>query len=82
MNSTTVRVSDETRSTLRELARRTGEPMQTILDRAVAEYRRRCFFAELQDAFSALRNDPDAWAAERAERAEWDATLGDGLGAE
>jgi hypothetical protein len=30
-------------------------------------------------AYAALRADPEAWAAELAERALWDATLLDGL---
>jgi hypothetical protein len=30
-------------------------------------------------AYAALKSDPDAWQAELAERAEWDAALADGL---
>jgi hypothetical protein len=53
--------------------------MQAIVEQAVEEYRRRCFFEELHEAFAALRRDPMAWQEELAERAEWDATLADGL---
>lgn len=79
MAGATVRVTEETRETLRELASRTGEPMQAILQRAVEDYRRRWFFDELNRAFAALRADPQAWAEELAEREAWDATIADGL---
>lgn len=77
-----VRVSEKTLHTLRELAARSGQPMQVIVDRAVEEYRRRCFFDELSSAFAALRHDPKAWSEELAERATWDTALGDGLAEE
>ena len=47
MASTTVRVSEETHELLRKLAAATGEPLQRVLERAVENYRREQFFAEL-----------------------------------
>jgi predicted transcriptional regulator len=82
MAGATVRVSEETRNVLRDLAARTGQPMQAILERAVEDYRRRCFFEEMNRAFAALRADPQAWADELQERATWDVALADGLGEE
>ena len=79
MPSTTVRISPAAHDALRELAARSGEPMQTVLDRAIESYRRRRFLEDLNAAFLALREDPGAWAAELAEREAWDATLADGL---
>jgi predicted transcriptional regulator len=79
MASSTVRVSEATRATLRELASQTGLSMQEVLDRAVDEYRRRSFFEALNRAFTALRNDPQAWAEELEERKAWEGTLADGL---
>jgi hypothetical protein len=58
----TVRVRKETQTVLRELAVSEGKPMQTILD----------------VAYATLRNNPEAWKAELAERKEWDATMADG----
>jgi predicted transcriptional regulator len=79
MASTTVRVSTETHELLRKLAEATGEPLQRVLERAVETYRREQFFAELDAAYERLQADPVAREEELAERAEWEATLADGL---
>ncbi len=79
MVSTTVRISDATRTKLRELAARTGQSMQEIVDQAVEEYRRRRFFDEVNAAYAALRQNPDEWQAEMAERRQLEGTLADGL---
>ncbi len=80
MGSTTVRISEETRVTLRELAAATGEPMHRVLERAVDSYRRARFFTELDAAYASLRADPEGWAEELQERADLEGTLGDDLG--
>ena len=77
--STTVRVSEHTHELLHKLAAATGEPLQKVLERAVENYRREQFYAEFNTAYERLRADPVAWEEELAERAEWDATLADGL---
>jgi predicted DNA-binding protein len=79
MASTTVRVSEHTHELLHKLAAATGEPLQKVLERAVENYRREQFYAEFNTAYERLRADPVAWEEELAERAEWDATLADGL---
>ena len=79
MASTTVRVSEHTHELLRKLAAASGEPLQKVLERAVEHYRREQFYAEFNAAFERLKADPVAWEEELAERAEWDATLADGL---
>lgn len=79
MASSTVRISEEKREVLRELAAWTGEPMQTVLERAIERYRREVFLQRVNDGFARLRADPVAWQEELAEREEWDVTLGDGL---
>jgi hypothetical protein len=79
MNSTTVRITEETREALRQMAREANAPMQEVLARAVEAYRRQCFLERANDAYAELRADPVAWQEELAERALWDATLADGL---
>jgi hypothetical protein len=64
---------------LRKLAAASGEPLQKVLERAVENYGREQFYAEFNAAFERLKADPVAWEEELAERAEWDATLADGL---
>lgn len=79
MSSATVRISDKSRNTLRELASKSGEPMQSVLDRIIEEHRRRVFLDEVNAAYARIRQDPEAWAEVLNERAKWDATLMDGL---
>jgi hypothetical protein len=75
----TVRISDAARGTLRELARAEGKSMSAVLDEAVEVLRRQRFLEQVNAAYAALRDDPEAWEEFDAERREWDATLDDGL---
>jgi len=52
--------------------------MQTVLDKAIEQYRRDTFFRELNESYLRLQADPDAWKEELAERQAWDTTLMDG----
>ena len=79
MATTTVRLAETTRDTLRQLAAQTGQPMSVVLEMAVECYRRQCIFDQANAAYAALRFDPEAWAEELAERQEWEGTLGDDL---
>lgn len=79
MPSKTIRISDTSRNILRELATREGESMQTILEKAIEDYRRRRFLEEVNKAYTTLRQNHEAWEEVEKERAEWDITLRDGL---
>lgn len=79
MSGTTVRIAETTRDKLRDIAAREKKPMHVILDRAIEDYRRKCFLEEANRAYAALRQDASAWQAEQEERKAWDTTLGDGL---
>ncbi|MBI4317092.1 MAG: ribbon-helix-helix protein, CopG family [Chloroflexi bacterium] len=79
MPSTTVRISDTARETLRELAARTGRSMQDVLETAIDAYRRQQFFDEVDAAFRALKESPEEWQAEIEEREAVDGSLADGL---
>jgi hypothetical protein len=79
MSQTTVRISEATHHLLKELSRAKQEPMQAILEIAVEEYRRRHFLESVNEAYAALRSDDQAWTQMRAEQAQWDKTLSDGL---
>ena len=72
-----LRIGDRTHQMLRELARLEGTSMQVVLDRALAEYKKKRFFDSLGAAFGALKNDPKAWAEEQQERQAWAHTLSD-----
>ncbi len=79
MANATVPISEAAREKLQELAPQTGESMESILDKAIDEYRRRRFLEDANAAFAALRADPDAWREELEGRRPWEATLTDGL---
>ncbi|MST32900.1 hypothetical protein GHK86_09235 [Acidimicrobiaceae bacterium USS-CC1] len=75
--STTIRVSEETRSRFAELAKATGRPMTELLDEAVDALERRVFFDRLTTRYAELRRDADAWGAIEAERAAESGSLAD-----
>jgi predicted DNA-binding protein len=73
-----IRITPRSKAVLRDLAKREGKPMQTILDRAIEHYQRDKFLDDVNAAYAALRKDPKAWREEQTERALWDKTLADG----
>ena len=79
MSTTTVRVRPETRDKLRELSEQSGRHIAEVLEEAVEQLRRRRFMEEVNQSFTQLRADPEAWAEELAERRETEGTLMDGL---
>lgn len=79
MRSTTIRISSATRERVRDLARHTGDSMQTVIAKAVDAYRRQHFLDEVNSAYDALRPNAEAWAEIRDERVAWDTALMDGL---
>ena len=78
-NSNIVRVSTKAKQTIEELAKKSGEPMLSVIDKAVEAYRRRVILEETNRAYQELRADENASGEFDAELSEWDATLEDGL---
>jgi predicted transcriptional regulator len=76
--SSTVRISDVSRKALKELAEREKAPLQTVLERAIENYRRERFLDAVNDTFAALRANRAAWTSELNEREEWNGTNRDG----
>jgi predicted transcriptional regulator len=76
--SSTVRISDSSHRALRELAEREHAPLQTVLERAIENYRRDRFLDAVNSTFAALRSETSAWHVEVGERDEWDRTNRDG----
>jgi predicted transcriptional regulator len=75
--STTIRVSEETRSRFAELAKATGRPMTELLDEAADALERRVFFDRFAARYADLRHDPTAWDEIEAERGEESSALSD-----
>ena len=78
MAGTQVRVSNSTHQVLRNLSLEVGESMQTIIEQAVEQYRRRRFLEGLSQDFKALKEDAESWQEELEERKLWDKTSLDG----
>ena len=78
-NSTTIRISKESKKVLEELSKQSGEPMMHVLDKAIDIFQRRMFLEEVNRAYGRLREDAEASKKFDAEMAEWDSTLADGL---
>lgn len=79
LESPNIRISAQSKATLRELANHEGKPMQTVLDEAIEQYRRDRFFRELNEGYARLQANPQAWKEELDERSLWDSSLTDGL---
>ena len=75
--STTIRVSEETRSRFAELAKATGRPMTELLDEAADALERRVFFDRFAARYAELRHDANAWKEIETERAEENSSLSD-----
>ena len=78
MQTATIRISESSRSTLREISQRDNKPMQAVLEQAIEAYRRQTFLVGLSSDFAVLRENEPEWQAEKAERAAWDIALTDG----
>jgi hypothetical protein len=79
MPNPTIRISEHAHRTLKELAQKTGEPMQSVVDRAVETYRIQTFLSEANASYERARGNPDGWKKLQQEVGEWEATLADGL---
>lgn len=79
MGYTTIRISDHAHATLKQLSGQAGRPMQSLLEDAVEELRRRRFLEQVNEAYASLRADTRKWKDVVVERGAWDVTLADGL---
>lgn len=79
MATATVRVTHETRVTLQRIAEESGQSMQSVVAKAVEQYKRQLLLQRTNEAYAALRAQPDRWADEQEERRAWEAALADDL---
>lgn len=77
--TTTIRISRRTRDILQALAKQYDSSMQAVLEEAVDLLEGQRLLEATNEAYAALRANPEAWQELQEERAEWDATLSDGL---
>ena len=77
--TTTIRVSTQTRNSLRELAQAVGLPMQKVIEQAIEQYQRQYLLRSANAAYAQLREDKPTWDTYQEEQAAWDVTINDGL---
>lgn len=79
MSSINVRVSSQSYQLLKTLSQDFGQSMQSVIDEALEDLRRRKMLEATNAAFSALKADKKAWKDELKERELWENTLSDGV---
>lgn len=77
--TTTVRVDVETYEGLKKLSQQLNQPMQKIIQEALAEYKRKVILSATAEAFAALKENNKLWQEEIEERQLWENTLQDGI---
>ncbi len=78
MSSVNIRISSNSYQILKTLSKGKGQSMQSVIDQAIEDLRRRKLLEETNRAFSALKADETAWQDEMEEREIWENTLADG----
>jgi len=79
MSSVNVRISSNSYQILKALSKTKGQSMQSVIDQAIEDLRRRKMLEATNSAFSALKADNVAWSEESEERELWENTLMDGV---
>lgn len=79
MSSVNVRISSNSYQILKDLSKGKGQSMQSVIDQAIEDLRRRNMLEAANLAFSALKADKTAWQNELEERQMWENTLLDGV---
>jgi len=79
MSEVAITINKNTHEILLSLSKQSGDNLQTLLDKAVEQYRRQLFLLQANQAFATLRKDELLWQDELNERQEWDQTLSDGI---
>lgn len=79
MQSVNVRISSQSYQFLKSLSQKEGQTMQSLIDNALEDLRRRKMLEATNQAFARLKADENEWTEELTERALWENTLSDGV---
>jgi predicted CopG family antitoxin len=79
MSSVNVRISANSYQILKTLSQGKGQSMQSVIDQAIEDLRRRKMLEATNLAFTEMKADKTAWQEEIAEREIWANTLSDGV---
>lgn len=64
---------------MKSISKGEGQSMQSVIDQAIEDLRRRKLLEATNLAFSELKTDKKAWQEEVEERDVWEKTLADGV---
>jgi len=70
--STTIRIDAGTLELLKQLEEQTGDSKKNILKQALNKFQRDKIIDDLNAYYKALREDPELWKEELAEREIWE----------
>jgi predicted transcriptional regulator len=79
MAQTTVRITEKSRATLKNLAQSEKKSMQLVLEQAIESYRRQRFLEQLNQDFAEVKQDKKAWSELKQDYDLWENTVADGL---
>jgi hypothetical protein len=79
MQSVNVRISSNSYQILKSLSQEEGQTMQSLIDNALEDLRRRKMLEATNQAFERLKANESEWSEELAERELWENTLSDGV---
>lgn len=79
MQSVNVRISSQSYQILKSLSQEKGQSMQSVIDEALEDLRRRKMLEATNEAFLALKTNKADWQEELEERRVWETTLSDGV---
>jgi hypothetical protein len=78
MSEFKISISESTHKTLLTIVESSGDTIQSILDKAIDNYRRHLFLVQANEAFATLKQNETLWQEEITERQIWEQTLADG----
>lgn len=79
MQSVNVRISSQSYQILKSLSQEKGQSMQSVIDQAIEDLRRRKMLEATNEAFLTLKANKKEWKEEVKERELWENTLADGV---
>ena len=77
--SYSITIGESAGNILHEISQQEKISIQTVLEKAIENYRRQYVLTQTNKAYAKLRKNPKAWAEEIKERKNWENTLSDDL---
>lgn len=77
--TTTIRINKKVYLELKNIAEDENETMQSVIEKAVEDYKTKRFFDELGKSVQKAKSNSQSWEEVLKERKEWESTLPDGL---